>query len=137
MRFLEIRTQRIFSNIIKQNQKLGSDSLLKQTMTLSSLQSPVTKVQRPGSRVHGAEFRSQDPESSVQSPASNTCVQSPGIPVCQFCNTSVILFSETLHAPCHPSQPLLQKSFANSIFTYCRCVRCEVMISNNQQTIIL
>ena len=45
MMSLEIRTQRIFDNLIKQNQKLGSDFVLKQTMTVSSVQIPVSKVQ--------------------------------------------------------------------------------------------
>ena len=67
-----------FQYLIKQNQKLASDFILKQSKTMSSAQSPackVSRVQSPGSSV-------QSPESSVQSPASNTCVQSPGIPVC-------------------------------------------------------
>ena len=41
----------------------------------SSVQGPASKVQRPVSRV-------QRSESKVQSPASNSCMQSPGIPVC-------------------------------------------------------
>ena len=32
---LEIRTQRIFNNLIEQNQKLGSDSVLQQSVTVS------------------------------------------------------------------------------------------------------
>ena len=39
-------------------------------------QSVASSVQRPKSSV-------QSPASSVQSPAANTCVQSPGIPVCR------------------------------------------------------
>ena len=68
MRSLGIRTQRIFNNLFKKNQKFGSDSVLHQLMTVSvsSVRSPSSKVQRPGS--------------SVQSPASNTWVQGPGIP---------------------------------------------------------
>ena len=69
MRSLEIRTQRIFNNLIKQNQKLASDFVLKQSEIVSSAQSPTSSI--------------ESPESSVQTPASNTCVQSPGILVCQ------------------------------------------------------
>ena len=70
MRSLEIRTQRIFNNLIKQSQKLGSDSVLKETITMSSVQSPASKVYRPGSRVQGPESSVQTPSSSVQNPAS-------------------------------------------------------------------
>ena len=45
----KIRTQIIFNNLIKQNQKLSSDSVLKQKMTVYSVQSPVSKVKHPGS----------------------------------------------------------------------------------------
>ena len=48
--FLEIRTQRIFNNWIKQNQKLGSDSVLQQSMTVS-------RVQRPTVAFRVQEFR--------------------------------------------------------------------------------
>ena len=91
MRSFEIRTQRIFNNLIKQNQKLVSDSVLKQTVTVSSVQSPLPKVQRLGSRVQRPKSSVQSPscrvqrlKSSVQRPASNTCVQSPAIPVCHI-----------------------------------------------------
>ena len=87
MRSLEILTQRIFNNLIKQNQKLESDSVLKQSTTVSSVnspgskvqrplcpgssvQSPMSRVQRPASRVQNPESRVQRPGSSVQSPAS-------------------------------------------------------------------
>ena len=76
LRSLEICTQIIFYNLIKQNQKLGSDSALQQSMTMPSIKCPELSVQSPASRV-------QRPESNVQSPASNTWVQSPGILVCQ------------------------------------------------------
>ena len=89
MRFLESRTQRIFNNLIKQNQKMGSDSVLKQSTTVPSVQrpessfqypvsrvqSPASRVQRPASRVQGPASRVQRPGSSVQSPESR--VQRP------------------------------------------------------------
>ena len=105
MRSLEIRTERIFNNLIKQNQKLAADFVRKQSKIVLSAQSPTSsvkspefsvhsptsRVQRPGFRVQRPEFnfqspasRVQRPESSVQSPASKSCVQSPGIPVCPF-----------------------------------------------------
>ena len=76
MRSLEIRNQRIFNNLIKQNQKLDSDSALKQLTTVSSVKSSASKVQHPVSRL-------QRPESSIQSPAtrvqnSKSTVQRPG-----------------------------------------------------------
>ena len=87
MRPLEIRTQRIFNNLIKQ--KLGFDSVLKQLTTVSSVlrpapkvQSPESSIQSPASRVQRPVFKAQLLQSSVHSPACNTCVQGPGIPVC-------------------------------------------------------
>ena len=68
MRSLEIRIQRIFNNLIKKNKKLDSDFVLKQSKTMSSVQSPASKVQGTSSRV-------QSPTSSVQGPASK--VQHP------------------------------------------------------------
>ena len=59
MRSLEIRTERIFNNLIKQNQKPAADFALKQSKIVSSAQSPTSSVQSPASRV-------QRPESSVQ-----------------------------------------------------------------------
>ena len=59
IRSLQIRTQRIFNNLIKQNQKVSSDSVLKKSTTVSSFQNPASKLQRPTSR-------NQHPESSVQ-----------------------------------------------------------------------
>ena len=109
MRFLEIRTKRIFNNLIKKNQKLVSDSVLKQTSeTVSSvlkqwgsesvfsnsvqcpepnLQSVAFRVQRPGSRVQGLASRVQHPGSSVQRPASRVqrleaSVQRPASNIC-------------------------------------------------------
>ena len=61
MRSLEISTQRILHNLIKQNQKLSSDSVLNQSGVKSSGWSPESRVQRS--------------DSSVQNPAFNTCVQ--------------------------------------------------------------
>ena len=124
MKFLEIRTDRIFNNLIEQNQKLAADFVLKQSKIVSSAQSPTSRVkspecsaqspassvqslvsrvrrrgfslhgsessvqspesrvQRPESRVQRPASRVQRPESSVQGPTSNSCVESPGIPVC-------------------------------------------------------
>ena len=48
----------------------------------SSVQSPASSVQRPECSVQSPASRVQRPESSVQSPVFNSCVQSPGIPVC-------------------------------------------------------
>ena len=44
MMSLVIRTKKSFNNLIKQNQKLGSDSVLKQSMTVSSVQSSASIV---------------------------------------------------------------------------------------------
>ena len=44
MRSLEIQTQRIFNNLIKQNKKLASDFILKQSTIVSSAQSPAPNV---------------------------------------------------------------------------------------------
>ena len=54
----------------------------------SSVQRPECSVQSPASRVQRPASRVQRPESSVQSPVFNSCVQSPGIPVC----LTVLLF---------------------------------------------
>ena len=101
MRPLEIRTERIFNNLIKQNQKLVVDFVLKQSKIVSSAQSPTSSVksprssaqspassvQSPASRVQRPGFRVQCPASRVQRPTSNSCVQSPGILVCQNLTT--------------------------------------------------
>ena len=91
MRSLKICTQRIFNNLIKQNEKLASDFVLKQSTIVSSVQSVALKVQRressvqhPESNVQSPALRVQRPGSRVQSPASNACVQSPGIQVCLY-----------------------------------------------------
>ena len=42
------------------------------------------RVQRPESSFHGPASRIQRPGSSVESAASSSCVQSPGISVCPF-----------------------------------------------------
>ena len=54
----------------------------------SNVQSPASSVQSAASRVQRPESSVQRPESSVQSPVFNSCVQSPGIPVC----LTVLLF---------------------------------------------
>ena len=43
------KTERIFNNLIKQNQKLVSDFVLKQSTIVSSAQSPKCSIQRPAS----------------------------------------------------------------------------------------
>ena len=50
----------------------------------SSVHSPASGVQRPKSSFQSPAFRFQHPGSSVQSTASNSCVEGPGIPVCQI-----------------------------------------------------
>ena len=77
MRSLEIHTERIFNNLIKQNQKLAADFVLKQSKIVSSVKSPESSAQHPASsvqssvsRVQGREFSVQGSESSVQNPAS-------------------------------------------------------------------
>ena len=59
MRSLKIPIKRYVNNLINQNQKLSSDSVMNQSTTVSNVQSPAEKLQRPESRV-------QHPESSVQ-----------------------------------------------------------------------
>ena len=66
MRSLEICTQKMFNNLIKQNQKLTSGFVLKQSMMVSSAQTPASKVYRQESRVQGTGSSVQSPESSVQ-----------------------------------------------------------------------
>ena len=75
MRSLEIRIQRIFNNLIKQNQKLGSNTVLKQSTIVSSVQSPAAQVQHPASRVQRPESSVRSAVPRVRSPASR--VQSP------------------------------------------------------------
>ena len=67
---LEIRIERIFNNLIKQDKKLGSDLFCN-----SQQHCPWATVQSPESRVQRLESSAQSPEPSVQSPASR--VQSP------------------------------------------------------------
>ena len=73
MRSLEIPTQRIFNNLIKQNQKL----ILFWT---SPQQCPVSSVYIPASRAQCPEFRVQSPVSRVQSPASTMQRPTPACP---------------------------------------------------------
>ena len=57
----------------------------------SCVQSPSSRVQHPESSAQSTVSRVQRLESSIQSPASNTCVQSPGIPVLPWqCHIPVI-----------------------------------------------
>ena len=71
MRSLEIRTQIIFNNLIKQNQKLASDFVLKPSIIVPSAQNPASSVQYPPSNVQHPESSIQSPKSSIQSPAPN------------------------------------------------------------------
>ena len=57
IKLLEMCTHRIFNNLIKQNQKLGSDSVLKQSTIVSSAQRPASRVQRPTLASRVQEFR--------------------------------------------------------------------------------
>ena len=89
MRSLEIRTDRIFNNLIEKNQKQAADFVLKQSKIVSRAQSPMSSVKSPEtsaqspasrvqslvSRIQRREFSVQGSESSVQSPASR--VQRP------------------------------------------------------------
>ena len=59
MTSLKIPTQRIFNNLIKQNQKLSSDSVLNQSTTVSGVQSPESSIQSLASRVQGPASRIQ------------------------------------------------------------------------------
>ena len=70
MRSLKNLTQRIFNNLINQNQKLVSDSVLKQSTKVPSVQSPASRAQSPESSVQRLKSSVQRIESSVQSPAS-------------------------------------------------------------------
>ena len=95
MRSLEIPTQRIFNNLIEQNQKLAYYFVLngqrqcpvpRAQRSKCSIQRPASNVHRPASGVQRTEFSVQSPESNVQSSASRVqCLesglQSPGIPV--------------------------------------------------------
>ena len=76
MRSLRIFIQRIFSNIIKQNQNVDSGFVLKQSTTVSSVQNPASKVQHPPSKVQRSKSRVQRPASGVEDPASR--VKCPG-----------------------------------------------------------
>ena len=89
MRFLEIHTERICNNLIKQNQKLAADFVLKQSKIVPNVQSPTSSVKSPEPRasspassvqssvsiVQYPEFSVQGSESSIQSPTSR--VQHP------------------------------------------------------------
>ena len=82
MRSLVIRTERIFNNLIKQDQKLAANFVLKQSKIVSSAQSPTSSVKSPESITLSPAFSVQSsvsivqlPEFSVQGSESN--VQSP------------------------------------------------------------
>ena len=75
MRSLVIRTERIFNNLIKQDQKLAANFVLKQSKIVSSALSPASSVQSSVSIVQLPEFSVQGSESNVQSPTSR--VQRP------------------------------------------------------------
>ena len=60
MRSLKIRTERIFNNLIKQNQKMAADFVLKQSKIVCSAQSPTSRVKSP-------ESSALSPACSVQS----------------------------------------------------------------------
>ena len=81
MRSLEIHTERIFNNLIKQNQKLAADFVLKQSKIVSSVKSPgssaASSVQSSVSRVQGRGFSVQGSGSRVQSPESNVQLLRP------------------------------------------------------------
>ena len=136
MRSLEIRTDRIFNNLIEQNQKLAADFVLKQSKIVSSAQSPTSSVKSPA---HGVEYpvsrvqypesdvegsvssiqspasRVQHPESSVQSPKSNSCIQSPGIPVC------LLIFSpKVVKIACFKCKLICDKGIFQIIFLIMR-----------------
>ena len=70
MKFLEIRTDRIFNNLIEQNQKLAADFVLKQSKIVSRAQSPMSSVKSPESSAQSPAFRVQSLVSRVQRPAS-------------------------------------------------------------------
>ena len=94
---LEIRTQRIFNNLIKQNQKLASDFVLKQSKIMSSAQSPGYKVQHPTSNVQRRESRIQRPGSSVQSPASRVQRPTPASRAKEFRYAIICYFQQVLY----------------------------------------
>ena len=91
MRSLEIRTERIFNNLIKQNQKLAVHFVLnsqrqcpvhRAQRPASRFQSPAPLARHPGSRVQCSQSNFQSSVSRVQSPASRiqrpeSRVQSP------------------------------------------------------------
>ena len=126
MRSLEILTQRIFNNLIKENQKLESDSVLKQSTIVSSVQSPGSKVQRllcrvqcPESNVQSPGSRIQHQESSVQGPASrvqrpDSSVQSPAFRI-QRPDSSI---QSPASKPCVQSPGILVCPFLSITFQY-------------------
>ena len=70
MRSWECRTQRMFNNLTKQNQKPGFLFCSIRSLKEPSFQSAVFSIQVPASRVRHSKSSVQSPESSVQSPKS-------------------------------------------------------------------
>ena len=109
---LEIRTQRIFNNLIKQRQKLDSDSVLEQSTTVSSVQSPASSVQRPKSSIQSLASRLQRLESRAQHlrPESrNSCMPCP--PTNSMLTKSSVLVGRFLHLQCISALILCNKIF--------------------------
>ena len=71
MRSLEISTQRILRNLIKQNQKLSSDSVLNQSGIQSNVRSPEPRVQSPAFRVQHSTLVSRFKKSGVAKKPKN------------------------------------------------------------------
>ena len=63
MRPIEIRTKRIFKNLIKQNQKLYKNNAIAVETVQSSVQCPEPSVQSVVSSVQSPAFRVRRPES--------------------------------------------------------------------------
>ena len=92
MRPLQIPTQIIFDNLIQPNQELGSDPVLNQSATVSTAQRLV---------------------SSVQSPASNSCVMSPG----NLCTQKPLRQKKTCDLKILSRVSFIKKYFATFIST--------------------
>ena len=68
---LEICIERTFNNVNKKIPKLSSDSVIQQSITVSSAQSPVSRAQRPAFSVQSRKSSVQNPASRVQHPGSS------------------------------------------------------------------
>ena len=131
MRSLEIRTERIFNNLIKQNQKLAADFVLKQSKIVSSAQSPTFSVkspessaQSPASSVQSPTSRVQCPASSVQSPASRvqrpeSSVQSPASRVQRPKSSVQLLRPESRNSGIQSSKMLAKNLFFKNSISCC------------------